>query len=335
MAEEDVSYASVVFKTKKNPPPVAIKEEETVYDEVNMRGNISQPAVDKNDKGANNRRGHFQQVACAFGITCVILLMGIVAVSVYLTTLSHENDTSELSQLKDNQTTLLAENHNLTNLNNKLISENENLRRDHNDLKVQFDNLTLSYNVSESKITNLTVENQDLKAQWNNLTQQLRNMQTNLNELNVTRAQWSINAYCPKQQTGRKCEPCQDGWLLSQSSCYAINDPEPKDQKTWEEAQQNCIGKNSDLAVVLNDKEKRFISDKSWGSSGTNGYWIGLRVEGGTWKWLDGRNLTKSSWIQRPPEKDHCAISVKDRGWESVSCSVKHRWICKKAALSV
>ncbi|XP_039974092.1 asialoglycoprotein receptor 1 isoform X6 [Xiphias gladius] len=296
MAEEDVSYASVVFKTKKNPPPVAIKEEETVYDEVNMRGNISQPAVDKNDKGANNRRGHFQQVACAFGITCVILLMGIVAVSVY---------------------------------------QNENLRRDHNDLKVQFDNLTLSYNVSESKITNLTVENQDLKAQWNNLTQQLRNMQTNLNELNVTRAQWSINAYCPKQQTGRKCEPCQDGWLLSQSSCYAINDPEPKDQKTWEEAQQNCIGKNSDLAVVLNDKEKRFISDKSWGSSGTNGYWIGLRVEGGTWKWLDGRNLTKSSWIKRPPEKDHCAISVQSRGWESVSCSTQHRWICKKAALSV
>ncbi|XP_039974093.1 C-type lectin domain family 9 member A isoform X7 [Xiphias gladius] len=270
MAEEDVSYASVVFKTKKNPPPVAIKEEETVYDEVNMRGNISQPAVDKNDKGANNRRGHFQQVACAFGITCVILLMGIVAVSVY-----------------------------------------------------------------QSKITNLTVENQDLKAQWNNLTQQLRNMQTNLNELNVTRAQWSINAYCPKQQTGRKCEPCQDGWLLSQSSCYAINDPEPKDQKTWEEAQQNCIGKNSDLAVVLNDKEKRFISDKSWGSSGTNGYWIGLRVEGGTWKWLDGRNLTKSSWIKRPPEKDHCAISVQSRGWESVSCSTQHRWICKKAALSV
>ncbi|XP_039974094.1 killer cell lectin-like receptor subfamily B member 1B allele A isoform X8 [Xiphias gladius] len=192
----------------------------------------------------------------------------------------------------------------------------------------------ISENITKLMAENqiLTTQTMQLETQRNHLTEQLRNMQTNLNVVNVTRAQWSINAYCPKQPTGRKCEPCQDGWLLSQSSCYRIYDPEPKDQKTWEEAQQNCIGKNSDLAVVLNEEEKRFISDNSWG---TTGYWIGLRVEGGRWKWLDGRNLTKSSWIQRPPEKDHCAISVKDRGWESVSCSVKHRWICKKAALSV
>lgn len=53
------------------------------------------------------------------------------------------------------------------------------------------------------------------------------------------------------------CVVCQDGWLPFQSDCYAINNPEaPKQQKTWEGAQDDCIGKISDLAVVNNETEK-------------------------------------------------------------------------------
>ncbi|XP_056237294.1 CD209 antigen-like protein A [Seriola aureovittata] len=183
--------------------------------------------------------------------------------------------------------------------------------------------------------TKLTEENQELETQRNNLTQQIEKEETEWNELNVTRAQWSIDAYCPIERDKRHCNACQAGWLHNTSSCYAINNPGRDEQKNWREAQENCRGKASDLVVVVDEKEKEYISDHSWDSSGTRGYWIGLRVEDGRWKWVDGSDLTKESWIGRP-EKDHCAISVlKDRGWKSVSCSERNRWFCEKAALSV
>ncbi|XP_038566404.1 CD209 antigen-like protein A isoform X5 [Micropterus salmoides] len=186
------------------------------------------------------------------------------------------------------------------------------------------------------KNQNLTSQNQQLESQRNNLTEQIRNMETNWNELNVSRAQWSIDAYCPKPQNqNRQCKACQDGWLHSQSSCYGINDPDVSGQKTWEEARENCRGKISDLVVIADQTEKTFINDKSWGSSGTKGYWIGLRAEDGKWKWVDGSDLTENSWIQQPATNGQCVISVQREGWKSVSCGDRNRWICKKKALSL
>ncbi|CAI5661991.1 unnamed protein product [Oreochromis niloticus] len=77
-------------------------------------------------------------------------------------------------------------------------------------------------------------------------------------------------------------------------------------------------------------------SEKSWTYDENKGYWIGLRVEDGKWKWLDGRNLNNSSWIDLlSPSDGHCAIPVKDKRFKSVSCNEKNQWICKKKALSV
>ncbi|XP_074509054.1 uncharacterized protein LOC141778590 [Sebastes fasciatus] len=214
MSEEEVNYASVVFQNKKHPPPEAIKEEEIVYDEVKVRGETPKQTSDSNgflpEKKANNRCRHYQQLACCLGTLCVILLLGIIALCVlHLAPLSHESDVSQLNQLKENQTALLDANRNLTNNNNKLGSDNENLRRDHKNLNDQFDNLTKGYTVLESKTTSLTAENQqlntrnqELETQKNNLTEQIRDMETNRNELNVSRAQWSIDAYCPKTNNG-------------------------------------------------------------------------------------------------------------------------------------
>uniref|UniRef100_A0A3B4UTR5 Early activation antigen CD69-like n=1 Tax=Seriola dumerili TaxID=41447 RepID=A0A3B4UTR5_SERDU len=213
---------------------------------------------------------------------------------------------------------------------------------------ITLSNLKIMYNVSESKLKNLTEENQNLKTrnqeletrnqeletQRNNLTQQIEKKETEWNELNVTRAQWTIDAYCSIEENQRHCNACQDGWLNNTSSCYAINNPGLNEQKNWREARENCRGKGSDLVVIVDEKEKKYVSDHSWESSGTSGYWIGLRVEDGRWKWVDGSDLTEESW-KKPPEKDHCAISVKDRGWKSVNCSERNRWICEKAALSV
>uniref|UniRef100_A0A3B4Y175 Asialoglycoprotein receptor 1-like n=1 Tax=Seriola lalandi dorsalis TaxID=1841481 RepID=A0A3B4Y175_SERLL len=203
-----------------------------------------------------------------------------------------------------------------------------NGKQNKDNLTVQLNQLKTMYNVSESKLKNLTEENQNLKtqnqeleAQRNNLTQQIEKEETEWNELNVTRAQWSIDAYCPIERDKRHCNACQAGWLNYTSSCYAINNAVHDEQKNWREAQENCRGKASDLVVVVDEKEK--VKRKL-------GYWIGLRVEDGRWKWVDGSDLTKESWIARP-EKDHCAISVlKDRGWKSVSC---RRFYCRALVL--
>ncbi|XP_038566412.1 C-type lectin domain family 10 member A-like isoform X3 [Micropterus salmoides] len=137
----------------------------------------------------------------------------------------------------------------------------------------------------------LETQNQDLESQRNNLTEQIQNK---WNELNVSRAQWSIDAYCPKPENqNRQCKACQDGWILSESSCYGINNPDVPGQKTWEEARENCRGKISDLVVKLDQKEKEYV-DFNWGELG---YWIGLRVEAGNWMWINGTFLkTQDYW---------------------------------------
>ncbi|KAJ4921278.1 hypothetical protein JOQ06_026222 [Pogonophryne albipinna] len=306
--EEEVNYASVVFKAGNNPPPAAKRGEETVYGEVKVQNQT------KNEDSAGRRR--FQHLSCCLGILCVILLGGIIGVCVYLATLIHESDPN---RFKENST-LLA-------INTKLSLENANLTRDNKNLADQLDNLTQAYTVSESNNKNLSAgvqeletRNQELETKKNNLTQQIQNLTTNWNELNISRAQWSIDSYC-KQPDKPNCQPCQKGWLLTEPSCYVYIDAQPPNQKTWEEAQEDCSGKNSDLAVAHNPDEKEAIKNKSFGP---HGFWIGLRVEDGEW----------NSWIAAPVD-GRCALFYKNKKWSSVSCDMKHQWICQKKALSV
>ncbi|KAK5928695.1 hypothetical protein CesoFtcFv8_000338, partial [Champsocephalus esox] len=48
---------------------------------------------------------------------------------------------------------------------------------------------------------------------------------------------------------------------------------------------------------TLSHKEKEAINTNSFGS---NEFWIGLRVVNAKWKWVDGSDLTESSWIADP-----------------------------------
>ncbi|XP_067367977.1 asialoglycoprotein receptor 1-like [Channa argus] len=336
MAEDEVSYASVVFKSTKNPSSKDKKEEETVYDEVKVQHETSEQSADtkgflqdSDKKDEETRRPHCQCLACCLGILCVILLSGIIAMMVH-PALRQECDVSELKKLKDNLTTLLDIKLNLTNHNQQLSSENEELNRNYINLQVQYENLIQAYSVLERNITNLTAQNQELESQKNNLTQQITDMETKWKDDNVTRAQWSIDQYCP----GRTCEACQQQWYNNQSSCYAVNNAERSNQKTWEEAREDCRGKNSDLAVIVTEAQKKFTTDNSWKQAGISGYWIGLKVEDGRWKWVDGTNLTNDLWNE-PPVNGRCATSLQSQGWRSVNCTDKNAWICGKKALSV
>ncbi|XP_036931001.1 C-type lectin domain family 4 member E-like isoform X3 [Acanthopagrus latus] len=281
MEEEEVNYASVVFKANKNPTAEAKNTEETVYDQVKVKNQPTEQTVDtKADEKANKRDGHFRQLACCVGILCVVLLLAIIGVCVYK--------------------------------NQKLKTQNQQLE----------------------------TQNQQLETKMKTLNETLQETETERNELNVSRAQWSIDQYCPIKGAVRQCKSCQAGWRHDESRCYVIIDERPPEQKTWAGAQAVCKEKISDLAVINNATEKQYISGISWNRPGISGYWIGLRVVDGKWTWVDGSNLTDISWIQpATPTEGHCAISVTDNipnnGLKSVSCSEMNAWICEKKALSL
>ncbi|XP_047454140.1 C-type lectin domain family 12 member B-like [Mugil cephalus] len=110
------------------------------------------------------------------------------------------------------------------------------------------ENLTQAVAVAESKIKSLNDEKLNLSKELENLKEPIHN---------VSRAQWSIDAYCSsKHNNTRQCEPCQKGWLLNQTSCYAINDAKAEDRNTWEKAREDCRGRISDLVVVGDGAEK-------------------------------------------------------------------------------
>uniref|UniRef100_A0A671VV84 C-type lectin domain-containing protein n=1 Tax=Sparus aurata TaxID=8175 RepID=A0A671VV84_SPAAU len=206
-------------------------------------------------------------------------------------------------------------------------------------LRIYCEYLRCEYVTAEN--LELETRNQQLETQMKNLTDMLQDMKTDRNELNVSRAQWSIDQYCPiDKEDARKCNSCQAGWLQEKSSCYAVIDVRPPDQKTWDGAQADCRERNSELVVINNLKEKEYIRRHSWNIRGINGYWIGLRVVDGKWTWVDRSGLTEISTILlEPPTEGHCAISVLNNirhiGLKSVNCSDSYAWICEKKALSL
>uniref|UniRef100_A0A665T8F3 C-type lectin domain-containing protein n=1 Tax=Echeneis naucrates TaxID=173247 RepID=A0A665T8F3_ECHNA len=294
MAEE-INYASVVFKAKKNAQPEANEEEEEiVYDEVKVPNQTSEQSGHTKYGFIPEKSHSFQVVACCLVILCVILTIGIITVCVYHSTVK-----------------------NLTEENQKLLEQNQNM-------EINWNNITQDNQ-------KLLEQNQNLEKEKNSLTQQIQKMETEWNKLNVSRAQWSIDAYCPKKDRRGECKACQDGWQQNRNSCYAIvHQYYVNNWKNWTEAQNDCKGKASDLVVVGDDTEKEYVCQKSWYNKG---YWIGLRVEDGKWKWIDGSDLKYDFWI-KSPEEGHCAVSYYS-GWRSVSCSETNQWICEKEALSV
>ncbi|XP_027864575.1 C-type lectin domain family 10 member A-like isoform X2 [Xiphophorus couchianus] len=368
MAEQELYYATVAIKSKIELQPRVTNENETEYDEVKVnkeppqaktvkeaeveeQNECVQRTPDQTVKEAE-RFCRYQQLCCCFGTLCVILVLSVIGVWVYF----RVSTASELNQLKSSQKVLLEENQNLTNLNNKLSSDYKNLT-------IQFDNLTTASITLKNNITTLAVENynltvattmltknittlttenrnlttinEELRKDKKNLTELIKNMEETWNELNVSRAQWSIDAYCPKKNGGRNCTYCPSGWNYNLSSCYAYNDAKPSDQRNWEGAREDCKTKKSDLTVVSNNAEKDYVKTQSPATGGITGFWIGLRAVEGKWKWLDGSDLTNQAWIQQPATDGKCVTSLQNREWTSVNCTERNAWICEKKALSV
>uniref|UniRef100_A0A3B3WIE8 C-type lectin domain-containing protein n=2 Tax=Poecilia mexicana TaxID=48701 RepID=A0A3B3WIE8_9TELE len=235
--ENDREYENV-----KKKEPAQSKPDNDEYAEIAAQNGVYQTLDTtgiKSDKPAE-RNHSYQRLACCFGTLCVILVLIIIGVCVYF----RESAASELNQLKSNQKVLLQENLILTDLNNKLSSDN--------------DNLTLASMALKNNITMLTAENHNLMSLNEKLKEQRKNLTEIIetwNEFNVSRAQWSIDQYCPKNKA-RSCTACQEGWKYQLHSCYAYNDAKAAYRTNWDGAREDCRTKNSDLTVVSNNAEK-------------------------------------------------------------------------------
>ncbi|XP_061631800.1 asialoglycoprotein receptor 1 isoform X1 [Phyllopteryx taeniolatus] len=313
MAQEpDVNYASVVFRSDKSSPSRAKTEEKTLYGEVRVekerRSSREQQSNDDDsakpvaESIAGGRRGHCQRLACCAVLLCTTLLLTAVAVFLYQSRVT------------------------------KLELENDNLMSESKNLTAQKEQLSMQMLALESEMRTLTQQMENLQARVNDF-----------NKFNISRAQRTLDHYCPRKEDGsnRTCNACENGWLYFESRCYLINNADIPYLKTWEEARRECSESNSQLVVVENASEMSYIRDNSWGSQGNFGYWLGLKAEGGRWKWLDGSELTpeqswQKSWIPQSQVRNGlCAISVTNEKLKAVECSERQRWICKKMPLSL
>ncbi|XP_054637795.1 C-type lectin domain family 12 member B-like isoform X2 [Dunckerocampus dactyliophorus] len=325
MAETDVNYASVVFRNDKHPPSRAQKAEETLYDEVKVENghqgdgmasqtssydaftkgkqSTSDQGGEDSLKAADDSVGLVPQVKeaqshrhCQLLVCCTVLL----CVTLMLAIMAFYFYQSNVAYM-------LAEKQNYTSEVYNLLLE----------------------------IEQLNMKAKQLETDKNTLIQEVNTMKAEWNKFNISRAQWAIDTFCPEENGERRCRACEHGWVYFQSSCYLINNAERANRRTWEDARQSCYDESSDLAVVENQAHMKFISDNSWSSGGTLGYWVGLRVEDGQWKWANGSEATKEWKPKDEDSRNACAISVRSEGLKAVRCSTTQRWICKKTALSL
>ncbi|XP_077950469.1 uncharacterized protein LOC144389485 isoform X5 [Gasterosteus aculeatus] len=182
------------------------------------------------DKAPPDRRLLFSSPSLPLLAVCWILLLLIMGLRIYFSSVISEQN---VKLIKENQ---------------ELMKENQELMKENQELSTEGKNSELKNVIQELK-----TENQELKE---NFTKQITDLEDNWEKFNVSRAQWTIDSYCPAD-TMRKCSACQRGWYQIQKSCYVFYDREtPSELKTWEEARENCRGRGADLVVVHDEEEK-------------------------------------------------------------------------------
>ncbi|XP_043838404.1 C-type lectin domain family 4 member F-like [Dromiciops gliroides] len=126
------------------------------------------------------------------------------------------------------------------------------------------------------------------------------------------------------------------GWKLHDGNMYYFSDV----KKSWEEAQQFCVSKDSNLTSVTSKEEQEFFSRtiKSF-------YWIGLTDKGseGIFHWVDGtpynqpenerfwRTDQPDNWDQGRGLTEDCVHLVPGdlKLWNDANCDFAEKWICK------
>ncbi|CAL8270721.1 unnamed protein product [Gadus morhua 'NCC'] len=116
-----------------------------------------------------------------------------------------------------------------------------------------------------------------------------------------------------------------EGWSIFNQSLYFVS----MTKRNWTASRDDCLQRNADLVVINNKVEE--LATKWWVRS-----WIGLRLDRdteGTWKWVDGTNVTSSSSLSGEPNHptitEACAV-VGNSQLIPTPCASQNEWICEK-----
>ncbi|KAK0150624.1 C-type lectin domain family 10 member A [Merluccius polli] len=118
-----------------------------------------------------------------------------------------------------------------------------------------------------------------------------------------------------------------DRWRYYDHSLYFISTAE----KNWTASRDYCLERDADLVVINSREEQEFVTRQL----GYQWFWIGLSAGDteGTWKWVDGTNMTSSFWVSGEPNDydggQDCVATWWD-GWDDDPCAAQYRWICEK-----
>ncbi|KAK0143110.1 C-type lectin domain family 4 member M [Merluccius polli] len=102
--------------------------------------------------------------------------------------------------------------------------------------------------------------------------------------------------------------------------------------RNWTASRDYCLQRDADLVVINSKEEQEFV--KVLGGI----YWIGLskRDPEGTWKWVDGTNMTSSSWGPGEPNDyygaEDCGATQLGR-WSDERCDRLNYWMCEKVVV--
>lgn len=96
-------------------------------------------------------------------------------------------------------------------------------------------------------------------------------------------------------------------------------------------AQISCAVKGGMLVILHHLKENDFVASMIQSDS-----WIGLRKEGGNFKWNNGQTATFQNWKSEDSKGGgNCVVMLAASGkWETRSCSEKNTSICEHAVLN-
>ncbi|XP_061771554.1 oxidized low-density lipoprotein receptor 1-like isoform X1 [Nerophis ophidion] len=310
MAEEDLNYVTVKFKSHNRPSDEVIYEDvrgsletwgphlnvqekhsdfEEVYDDVWTKEKASGPRhICHDNLGKVSLHTSIKMASAGLGIICIILM------SVIITLALHIND---------------------------VVAE----RRQEN--------------------ANLTDENQQLFAQVSQLRGRVKELARERDSLNWTMGvilkydSFPVKKHC-SEKVLTLCEPCMQGWLWFRSKCYLFLDtPYYQGWKTWKGSVEACREMDADLVGIDSQEEQEFVTNHTkFYNDNRHGYWMGLRKDDNTdqWMWHHGGNLTVTFWRTQYYSRTNCALILPSdslANWSKESCEMKNRYVCQTSAL--
>lgn len=123
------------------------------------------------------------------------------------------------------------------------------------------------------------------------------------------------------------CERDKLNFYCYQSSLVLV-----KENKTWEEALEQCRSQGTDL-VSLSSESTLVQTLQISKEAQTDHVWTGLRYMADKWLWVDG-GIMDQAWSQGdtpqcPTWSNHCgALSLEEQHWASWDCADKLNFVC-------